>query len=268
MLEEKLRVDSTVEQIIVALTAAVILLGYYPIGQLELKWDNLDITFYRIAIVVLFLYFVVRRIVLKIEKKYYSKIFFFFVFTMVLWFFWGKFFLYKNDYVDLILGQNQIFTVLMGLLSVYCIYESCHTKEGLSIIFWTTRIVVVGLTAFAVVEMSTDFHLMVSKLSDPAYLELINSTLEENFMAKMISYNASAIFYNVNDFSAFLVIFSPLFYPQKKYKRWVNGIFIGELILQVLIFSKNDAWICTLSMLIGGIAYLILSKAKWKTWLI
>ncbi|MEG0663424.1 MAG: hypothetical protein RR472_09100, partial [Anaerovoracaceae bacterium] len=165
-------------------------------------------------------------------------------------------------------GLKELIGIFFGLLCIFCIDESCNIKGGFSIMVTTLRIVIVGITILCLVELVFGWHLYTSRFSNPTVIEEFIKALGKDYDGGAIAYDATGIFYNVNDLCAFLALFFPLFFPHRGNSILRNSAYILEMILLILIISKDDAWISLLAMGISGVGYLLIRRKNWKIWLI
>lgn len=240
----------------------VSLLGTVPI--VDIKILGVVPTFYRVFIPLFALYFFckdfsfIRKIIWKNDLKIYKA----FIFFIIFWLVYGGIQIFVCPYVDLKTGLQELINILLGCLSALCIIEAILVYGGLRIVINSARAVVVAVTIIGVIEMITCLHLDTSQFSSDIYLSAYIDSYGSLPTDGKISAMATGIFYNVNDFSACLGVFSVLFFPKRTQKVWVKILFICELSVMVLIALVNDAWICLIAMCIGGIVYLILVKAR------
>lgn len=266
MTENRLARETNVDKIAGAIYVAVAVIGGVPIIQTKIL--GVVPTYYRVIIPLLFVYFLISRIRNLERFSHYNKRYIALVGYLILMVAWGIFMLVTAQYVDKREGMRELLELVLGILSVLIIYEVCLRQKGFYIIIWNLRLVIVALTVLAIIEMSTAIHLYTSKFSDPEYIARYMEHAGSLPADGKISYNCTGVFYNENDFSAFLGIFVPVFFPQKTYSKLVNVLFSVELVLILVILSQNDAWICMFSPIVGTAAYLLITRAKARVWLI
>ena len=75
---------------------------------------------------------------------------------------------------------------------------------------------------------------------------------------------ATGIFFNENDLSVCLTLFTPLFFPLKNKGYKINVFYIIILSVIEFILLKNDSMICFFSLLVGIVLYAIFYGIKYK----
>ena len=164
-----------------------------------------------------------------------TKSFNIFLGSMGIWIIWGFFLLIYSTYSAPKEGIKEILSVLLGVCSVVCVYKSVNDEKDLKNIITVIKVSVLFLVLMAWFETFTNWHLSSSSLIEDEYVVLKLGGME--------LFGSSTIFYNVNDFYAFLAIMSTLFF-EKFYK--ISGIFI--LMSSFLLMVLNDANICLIAM--------------------
>lgn len=168
-------------------------------------------------------------------NRIYTKSFGFFLIVMGVWILWGMFLLTYSSYVSLKEGTKEMLSILLGICSVICIYKSVNSTKDFENIIITIKIITIFLVLMAWFETFTNWHLASSSLIENEH------TIFKYGKIKL--YGSSTIFYNVNDFYAFLGIMSTLFF-EKFYKP--SGIFL--LVSSFLLMVLNDANICLIAV--------------------
>ncbi|MEG0663094.1 MAG: hypothetical protein RR472_07430, partial [Anaerovoracaceae bacterium] len=267
MLEREMTVNTKAEKAMIVILMAAILLGGYPIGGFYFVVYGIGITLYRVLIPIIFLYFFGKRIMKGISLEFYGRFYFLFMGFLIFWCAWGTVFWKISDFSEYLVGANDIVGIFMGMLSIFSLYEAAKTKYGFKIMVNTVRILVVAITLIGVVELGIGEHLSTSKFCDGEYVDPIRKAVEGTYPGRLRFYYATGIFYNVNDLCAFLAVFSPLFFPQQGQKRSIKLLFLLELVMMILIISKDDAWFSVMGIIAAGITYLLVTKAKLFTWI-
>lgn len=255
--------DRVIATIYVALTG----IGGFPIVP-GLKIAGIVPTYYRIIIPIIFLYFLVKRLRCPDAMRGYDKKYVVTIGVLFLTMAWGCVLLLLGQFVDRSKGIKELMYVGLGVASVIIIYEICLRQNGVKMIMNVLRMLVVATTILAIVEMSTGFHLYSSRFSDPDFIKWYLGHGGKVDSNGVISYDSTSIFFNENDFGAFLGMFVPLFFPQRTFSRKVNTLFIIEMAFILIILTQNDAWICMFSPIIGVLAYLLITRTKVRYWLI
>lgn len=240
----------------------IILLGSVPI--INIKIMGVVPTFYRVCIPVFTLYFLYKNFHFIGESIRKNKLTFYKISSLfaVFWLIYGGIQILVCPYVDLKTGLQELVNILLGFFSVLCIIQCVLMDGGMRAIINSARAVIAAITVIGIFEMITCIHLGTSQFCSDTYLDVYMETYGFLPADGKVSAMATGIFYNVNDFSAWLGVFSVLFFPRKQYKLWIKVLFFSELSAIVLIALVNDAWICLVAMCVGGIAYLIFIRAK------
>ena len=247
--------------IISAFLIAVILLGTVPITDIEIL--GVVPTFYRVCIPLLAVYFLYRHVTAQRSVwKNKIKLYKIFVLFVAFWIAYGIVQILVCSYVDLKLGLQELVSILLGAISALCIIECIFVYEGLTVIINSARAVVIAVTIVGIFEMATCNHFKTSMLCSDIYLNAYFDSYGFIPADGKVSAMATAIFYNVNDFSAWLGVFSALFYPRREQNVLTKILFICELSVMALFALVNDAWICLIAMCIGGIVYLVFVRAR------
>lgn len=251
--------------IIVAFLIVVILLGTIPI--VDIKILGVVPTFYRVFIPLLALYFFCKDFRFMRKNLWNSKlkIYKILIFFVIFWLVYGVGQIFICSYVEIKVGVQELVGILLGAISALCIVECILVYGGFRVIINSVRAVVVIVTIIGILEMITCKHLDTSMLCSDSYLKAYIDSYGFLPSDGKISAMATGIFYNVNDFSAWLGVFSSLFFPKRTQKNWVKIAFFVELSIIALIALVNDAWICLIAMCIGGIVYLVLVRARMIT---
>ena len=163
---------------------------------------------------------------------------------------------FLSETVDKHESLKAIMLIVLGFLSLITILTLSEDETLIRFEIRICKFILVILMILALYEIVSGNHLPVSKFCDSAYLK------SRNISANTKIHLATGVFYNENDFSAFISIFSPLFFDffqGNKIKSFFNlvGIF-----LIVFIFIINDAWICWIAFLMSLILYLIMRPQK------
>jgi teichuronic acid biosynthesis protein TuaE len=216
---------------------------------------------YRVGIPVLTLCYLCRRLSGKrrntLEKL--NKNLVFFAAMMAFWILYGTVGVFLSSYSVLKEGLQELMSLLLGLMSIYCIYECCHDEDTIHSFLKWIRISCMLLVIWSLFESFTGIHLPYSSLygtTDTADLGVWAGLYQPK------AYYASAIFYNINDFASMLAIFTPVFFldtEDKRGVRIVNGVFMVAIIY---LLAVDDATIAFFSVLMGLVCYLLLRKGQ------
>ena len=171
-----------------------------------------------------------------------------------------------SPYCELRSGMKELLSILWGL--IYILELKCYTdQESLLYGIKAIKISVWLLCLLGVFEIVTGYHLNTSKLVNPQGEDV--SFLR---LAYASGHYASGVFFNVNDYCAFLAIFTPLFFWWKEdtpNKSIVNSLF---LLLGVLfVMMENDANIAATATMLGVFTSLFTGKIHQRSkhaWLV
>lgn len=183
------------------------------------------------------------------------------------WLLYGFVSMFISPWSDIATGAKELIGIFLGILSVYSLITLCLRGQFNSIMN-ILKLILAAMIIIGYIELFTGWHMRTSMLSDPQYLEMIQKSYPDVDISTFSRNIATGIFYNPNDYCAFLTIMSPiLLYYKKIYNITIKVLhIIGSGILFMLLLL-NDSFICIISFLIGNIFYLIVSKASLKKWL-
>ncbi len=177
-------------------------------------------------------------------SKFYSNSFNYFLCVIVVWIIWGILGLFISPYSGLKDGAKEILCIMLGFGNVLCIYECVRSKKDIDTIFAILRWIVIGLLFMACLEAITDWHLASSSLRE--------ISMKRISVAGISLYCSTTIFYNVNDFCAFLAILLPLFFKEKKGYKIID---IMVLFCGIFLMWLDDANICIFAIFFSFIVY-------------
>ena len=226
-------------------------------------------TYYRVLTPILFLYIFWR-------SKHYNKANFFqensmivrlFFSVLLFWILYGVITLFISPWSSFSDGAREILTLILAVMNVYIIV-SFMKEDCTDVIILAIKISIAILLIIGIFEVFTGKHLAVSRWNDPDFIEQMKEFYKDGEIPKEVRYVATGIFYNPNDYCAFLSIFSPVFLLCKHRER---KRIIGNYIMLFLVFLMllvDDAWICVLSLFLGIVIYLIMTKACLIKWIV
>ena len=227
---------------------------------------GLVLSAYRVVIPCITLYYMCWRIrqnnIKEIINNYVLIIY---VGMIIFWILWGIGLMVISPYVDLREAIKDFLSLFLGMLSIYCFFELCDSQNALETVFKYIRIICSILCIWALVEIFTGAYLPFSKYY---WIKLIDKkdtglVLLQGLKDAYI-YPTTTIFFNINDFSAFLAIFLPLFYPNRNFRKKDNIIRGLWMIIIIFILSVNDSNIAIIATLISSIVYFICVAGKRK----
>lgn len=225
-------------------------------------------TYYRVLTPILFLYIFWR-------SKHYNKANFFqensmivrlFFAVLLFWILYGVITLFISPWSSFSDGAREILTLILAVMNVYIIV-SFMKEDCTDVIILAIKISIAILLIIGIFEVFTGKHLSTSMWNDPGYVERIEEFYKEDGVPKEARYIATGIFYNPNDYCAFLSIFSPVFLLSKN--RELKRI-VGNYIMLFMVFVMlliDDAWICVVSLILGLVVYLVMTKAHLIKWI-
>ena len=183
----------------------------------------------------------------------------FYCFVMLFWVAYGAVTLVCFEYSVFSIGLKEMLMLMLAALSVICILILCHFGCWDELLIGL-RVVVLITLLIGVVEMMTGKHLPGSRYNNLEFWSTLFD-LPVSKIAQIKFYKATSIFYNDNDFSAFLVITAPVFVNDicngSKRIRLQGCLMLGLIYITVLV---DDAFICLIAGLISIILALILNK--------
>lgn len=220
-------------------------------------------TYYRVMIPVLFIFVILKeRKFLKeelIQENF--KIVKFFYAIVLFWILYGAVSLFLSPWSAFNIGAREILALVLAAMSVYVV-SFLVKKECFYDIITAIKIAVIVLLIIGFVETVTGKHLGTSMWNDSDYIDHLQEIYKGDVIPKEARYIATGIFYNPNDYCAFLSVFSPvfLFYKKEDTKAIVGNYAI--LFFVFIIFIIDDAWICIVAILLGIIVYFLVVKAS------
>ncbi len=211
-------------------------------------------TLYRVGIPLCSIYYVCKRFYEKNWNLFFKKkLLVSFFSIMLFWILKGCILIFTSEYVILADAVKELLGLVLGTLTVYCLTECLNDNHMTDFFINVLKIFMICICAWAFVEGLFNFHLSTSKY----YYE----NMLMYFWTSMASgeiYPMTASFYGVNDYSAMMSIFFPLFLVCKDSKsKWKNYIML--LIISIVV-SINDSNISLLAMLIVSCVWVILTK--------
>lgn len=254
--------DNKYFKIVAVLLPSLIIFG--NISLFNIRVAGLVLTSYRIlipilcvALIWLYLKEKPHRGIKQIAKENVSLSFFCCV--MVFWIAYGLMTLVLFKYSVFHEGAKEIMMLILTVPSVVSLCILCHYGCWDDILIGL-RIAVLITLIIAIAEIITGKHLPTSHYSDMEFLRTY-FIVPESELANIKVYNATSIFYNENDYSAFLVVAAPLFVNDicngSKWCRLSGCLFLGAIYYIIL---TNDAFICVIAGALGVILALLFNK--------
>lgn len=165
-----------------------------------------------------------------------------YVLLISVWLSYGFILMVLSPYRDLHKGLVELLSLFNGLL---CIFLLGRWTDNINDFDWIIRIIYVicfYLIGLGIFEIITGYHLYMSEFNDKA----VSSRIQ--YMK-----GATGIFYGVNDFSAFLSSFLPVFLYKNRKKIFNIMAIVGILFINYM----NDANICTIALFTGLLFYIV-----------
>lgn len=214
----------------------------------------------RVGIPLITLYFVIQRCRKKELQQYFSnKWYLSYGAVMLFWILYGGIMLGISRYALVSEGLKELLDLTLGLMLVYCITECCHTKAILQYFMKVIKVCVCVLCVVGLFEMILGIHFVSSKYAGSFDIGQLFPIIVAGMSTGKI-YPFTTVFYGVNDFSAFLAIFFPLFFLEKtdsKNKKIRNIIM---MLILAFIVTVEDANISLVAMVVAVIFWMILRK--------
>ena len=203
-------------------------------------------TFFRICIVAgLLILIMCDKGVLHIYQGTYSYAW---IILMLFWLFYGAVLLVTSSYSDKHNGILELLSVFNGMLLIYALTSVEITEEIQSRMCGLIIILLFLLLALAGFEILTGKHLWMSYFNDAS-----NQSVKEVLQR----HAATGIMYNVNDFSALITCMLPFcFYHGKRI------VYCFCTILVFAVNTINDATLCNLAIIFGGLLYFIILRGQ------
>lgn len=247
--------------IIAFLFVCVSIFGIYSIMGIRIA--GVVLTYYRVIIPLLFVCVLARETLrtghlINREENHFVK---YAYIILILWSVYGFISVFVSPWSVLDRGLKEILGICLGIMSIYISIYLYNQNKFHSMIL-AIKISMCILILIGYIEILTGWHLNTSMLSEPAYIAETESLYTGEDMSNNVSYIATGIFYNPNDYCAFLSIFSPVFLYREHEKVYMKLFSYIMLFFIFLILLVDDAWICVVALNVSCVLYLILSKAN------
>lgn len=181
-----------------------------------------------------------------LNQKYLLKI----VTTIFLvWILYGGLQLLIIDNLNLKEGIKELFGLALGFAIVFIVIYCLINEVNSNIIFNTIKFIYVLLLGFACLEIITRYHLYTSRLAN----ELSGNLFSTIDTSKKI---ATTVFYNENDYAAFIAIFAPVFFVFKTKKEMIFNIIV--IAISTGFLRIFDAWTAIFAVGASAIIYFLI----------
>ena len=234
-----------------AIAVLVCLLSVFGMISLTgIRILGVTLTAYRIAIPVILIYYLFC--IIKdchfdlIKRKGYLDIKLFMSFFAI-WIIYGIIQTaigYNLNRVDAI---RELLALILGFMCIAIIIVLTVRGVQPKAFILVIKCIFIGLLVFAYIETIFGIHLETSKIYE------IMQTSEK--AAGQVKYLATTIFYNVNDYAAFITIFLPLFFISNNKKAYIFNLLVVALSVAMII--RLDAWISLFALGVSIIVWAV-----------
>jgi hypothetical protein len=206
------------------LTVLSVLSIYLFFGDLwpgSIKIMGVSATLFRTFIPCLFLALLIRKIIRREFSVRLRPEMILYIFLLV-WLVYAMVSLYLNTHFQYKEGMKEAVRLALCFAGVFCIVELLLCTRNVEPMLQAIRISMLVVMVISLIEFSTGWHFPFSMLTDP---RSNFSTDVSNLSVEMMRFESSGFFYNPNDLCALLVIFSPVFFPNKNYSTGkISGV--------------------------------------------
>lgn len=246
---------SKIKSIIAFLFPAIVIFGGYSLG--DVRVFGLVPTIGRVCIPLICLYLLAdglrnKEKIIPVPRSREGIL----LIMLALWVIYAAITIVIMPYADFHDGMLEIIALVLGAMTVFDMVILCRDGNWYNIMAGIKAVLLITL-AIGVYEIVTGNHLSTSRFCDPAFLEYYKEIYGEE--ADSIRwYAATSIFYNQNDYSAMLAVFTPmLICGQRRDKKWIWGfdLFIAGLCFAILYF--NNSFICFIAFMLSLIITLL-----------
>lgn len=201
----------------------------------------------------------------KLKAIFKEKLLVCYMAMMMFWIVWGTILLAFSSYCNVHNAIKELLALILGMGGIYCFFELCQSEKRWDAIIKFLRITAVVLCVWSMVEILAGVYFPTSSRYWGGAVE------RADWMKFMLSrlgtdsvYLTTTFFFNVNDYSAFLALFLPLFYLDENRSRREN---IGRgvmLFLITFILSVNDSNIVIIAIFLSMIIYTVMKNGSRK----
>lgn len=253
-----------------AITVITAVSGNFPIVDISIM--GITPTYYRVLIPVLFIVCVFwnyrdyTRIILTKDRSAVANKVFFLMGTI--WVLYGAVSVIVSPWSSFSSGAKELMGIVWGFLSIYVLITLCMQGQTGNILFIMKVVLAVSLI-LGYVEVFSGWHMTVSRLSDPIYIDLLSDLYPDTDINVFMHNIATGFFYNPNDYCAFISIMAPLcFYYKKESHPVIKFLHYAGMVMIFMMLLIDDSFICTIAFVLGILFYLVFAKASWKQWLV
>ena len=209
---------------------------------------GLNFTVYRVLTPIIFVFFLFSNIGKKDKSGSYKWL----ICTVSIWIAYGIILLVISPFSDLHPGMKELMYILLGVASSYIIWRLINNILSYYRIIRIIKFILFFMLLLGWIEIFLNYHLPTSRI----VVENLQSY--RSFLGIKI-YTCTSIFYNPNDYSAFLAIFVPIVCYGKQTEKDIAILFIEiSAVVQILI---DGATICFFAIFISYVVhYMLLTK--------
>lgn len=164
------------------------------------------------------------------------------------WLTWGLVTVIIGTYSNRTDAFRELWTILLSFMVVFILVNQIMADDLFHYVLSLIKWIYIGTVLFGMIEIATGFHLSTS-----AHFVLPGYSVDW--------YQPTAQFYGVNDYSAYLALFSPiLIYRTEKFRSIIASVVIFLMILYIMV--RNDAVISIIGTMVGLAAFLWIVGGK------
>lgn len=249
------------DKVIVACICIFSVFGMISLMQISILGTT--ITSYRIAIPIMMI-FCFRKTIL--EKKealldtFKETIFLkLFISIFLIWIIYGIIQMICIENIQYKEGLKEILSLTLAAMSLCIIILLSFFDVKADVFIKMMKMIYIVLLIVALFEIISGYHLPTSSIYEAAEKAGEPSELGG------LNFLSTTVFYNPNDYAAFISIFLPLFFDHYNVKSFIINIAI--IFISVAILIRVDAWISLFAVIISAVAYIALgvsTKGKKK----
>lgn len=193
--------------------------------------------------------------------------------TVVIWIAWGVLLLLISPYTNYHSGLKEMESLISGICVLLAVFL-LKSNDSFDVICSTLKNCIVVLSTLGIFELITGIHLTTSRF--------VSTDYDSSSLVSLANTNvhlASGVFYNENDYSAFLAIFAlALLYGNNTFKKKIVSML--SLLFVIIVLVINDANICLFSLgvglltlllvryNVGRLIYILIRKYPWALFLL
>lgn len=249
------------DKVIVACICIFSVFGMISLMQISILGTT--ITSYRIAIPLMMI-FCFRKTIL--EKKealldtFKETIFLkLFISIFLIWIIYGIIQMICIENIQYKEGLKEILSLTLAAMSLCIIILLSFFDVKADVFIKMMKMIYIVLLIVALFEIISGYHLPTSSIYEAAEKAGEPSELGG------LNFLSTTVFYNPNDYAAFISIFLPLFFKCYNLRSFIMNIII--IFNSVAILIRVDAWISLFAVIISAAAYIVLgviTKGKKK----